>query len=203
MAWVAFDRAIKTAEQFGLEGPLDRWREIAAAIHADVCARGYDRGLGSFVQSYGSKQLDAGLLLMPLVGFLPPEDARVRGTLQAVERRLLVDCFLKRYDTAATPDGLPAGEGAFLACSFWLVDAYVLQNRWQDARRLFARLLELRNDVGLLSEEYDPRTRRLVGNFPQAFTHVALINSAFNLTRLEELEEGTARRVPEEASATA
>ena len=203
MAWVAFDRAIKTAEQFGLEGPLDRWREIAAAIHADVCARGYDRGLGSFVQSYGSKQLDASLLLMPLVGFLPPEDARVRGTLQAVERRLLVDGLLKRYDTAAAPDGLPAGEGAFLACSFWLVDAYVLQNRWQDARRLFARLLELRNDVGLLSEEYDPRTRRLVGNFPQAFTHVALINSAFNLTRLEELEEGTARRVPEEASATA
>jgi GH15 family glucan-1,4-alpha-glucosidase len=203
MAWVAFDRAIKTAEQFGLDGPLDRWREIAAAIHADVCSRGYDRGLGSFVQSYGSKQLDAGLLLMPLVGFLPPEDARVRGTLQAVERRLLVDGLLKRYDTAATPDGLPAGEGAFLACSFWLVDAYVLQNRWQDARRLFARLLELRNDVGLLSEEYDPRTRRLVGNFPQAFTHVALINSAFNLTRLEELEEGTPRRVPEEASATA
>jgi GH15 family glucan-1,4-alpha-glucosidase len=203
MAWVAFDRAIKTAEQFGLEGPLDRWRGIAAAIHADVCARGYDRGLGSFVQSYGSKQLDASLLLMPLVGFLPPEDARVRGTLQAVERRLLVDGLLKRYDTAAAPDGLPAGEGAFLACSFWLVDAYVLQNRWQDARRLFARLLELRNDVGLLSEEYDPRTRRLVGNFPQAFTHVALINSAFNLTRLEELEEGTPRRVPEEASATA
>ena len=203
MAWVAFDRAIKTAEQFGLEGPLDRWREIAAAIHADVCARGYDRGLGSFVQSYGSKQLDASLLLMPLVGFLPPEDARVRGTLQAVERRLLVDGLLKRYDTAAAPDGLPAGEGAFLACSFWLVDAYVLQNRWQDARRLFARLLELRNDVGLLSEEYDPRTRRLVGNFPQAFTHVALINSAFNLTRLEELEEGIPRRVPEEASATA
>ena len=203
MAWVAFDRAIKTAEQFGLEGPLDRWREIAAAIHADVCSRGYDRALGSFVQSYGSKQLDASLLLMPLVGFLPPEDARVRGTLQAVERRLLVDGLLKRYDSAAAPDGLPAGEGAFLACSFWLVDAYVLQNRWQDARRLFARLLELRNDVGLLSEEYDPRTRRLVGNFPQAFTHVALINSAFNLTRLEESEEGTPRRVPEEAAATA
>jgi GH15 family glucan-1,4-alpha-glucosidase len=203
MAWVAFDRAIKTAEQFGLDGPLDRWREIAAAIHADVCSRGYDRVLGSFVQSYGSKQLDASLLLMPLVGFLPPEDARVRGTLQAVERRLLVDGLLRRYDTAATPDGLPAGEGAFLACSFWLVDAYALQNRWQDARRLFARLLELRNDVGLLSEEYDPRTRRLVGNFPQAFTHVALINSAFNLTRLEESEEGTPRRVPEEASATA
>jgi GH15 family glucan-1,4-alpha-glucosidase len=174
MAWVAFDRAIKAAEQFGLEGPLDRWREVAAAIHADVCRRGYDRELGSFVQSYGSKQLDASLLLLlPIVGFLSPEDPRIRGTLQAVERRLLVDGLLMRYDTAVSPDGLPPGEGAFLACSFWLVDAYVLQNRWQDARRLFARLLELRNDVGLLSEEYDPRTRRLVGNFPQAFTHVA------------------------------
>jgi GH15 family glucan-1,4-alpha-glucosidase len=193
MAWVAFDRAIKSAEQFGLEGPLDRWREIAAAIHADVCRRGYDRDLGSFVQSYGSKQLDASLLLLPLVGFLPPEDARVRGTLQAAERRLLVDGLLMRYDTAASPDGLPPGEGAFLACSFWLVDAYVLQNRWQDARQLFARLLELRNDVGLLSEEYDPRTRRLVGNFPQAFTHVALVNSGFNLTRLEEPEQRRAQ----------
>src|SRR5262245_40934895 len=203
MAWVAFDRAIKTAEQFRLEGPLDRWREIAAAIHADVCARGYDRGLGSFVQSYGSKQLDASLLLMPLVDFLPPEDARVRGTLQAVERRLLVDGLLKRYDSAAAPDGLPAGEGAFLACSFWLVDAYVLQSRWQDARRLFARLLELRNDVRLLSEEYDPRTRRLVGKFPEPFTHGALLNRPLTLTPLEELEEGTPRRVPEEASATA
>jgi GH15 family glucan-1,4-alpha-glucosidase len=201
MAWLAFDRAIKSAEQFALEGPLDHWREVAAAIHADVCRRGYDRELGSFVQSYGSKQLDASLLLLPMIGFLPPEDPRVRGTLRAVERRLLVDGLVMRYDTAGSRDGLPAGEGAFLACSFWLVDAYVMQHRWHDARVLFRRLLDLRNDVGLLSEEYDPSTRRLVGNFPQAFTHVALVNSAFNLTRLEEAEERRAKPVPEDASA--
>jgi GH15 family glucan-1,4-alpha-glucosidase len=201
MAWLAFDRAIKSAEQFGLEGPLEHWREVAAAIHADVCGRGYDRELGSFVQSYGSKQLDASLLLLPTVGFLPPEDPRMRGTLRAIERRLLVDGLVMRYDTAASPDGLPAGEGAFLACSFWLVDAYVMQHRWQDAQALFRRLLDLRNDVGLLSEEYDPSTRRLVGNFPQAFTHVALVNSAFNLTRLEEADERRAQPVPEDASA--
>jgi GH15 family glucan-1,4-alpha-glucosidase len=200
MAWLAFDRAIKSAEQFALEGPLDHWREVAAAIHADVCRRGYDRELGSFVQSYGSKQLDASLLLLPMIGFLPAEDPRVRGTLRAVERRLLVDGLVMRYDTAGSPDGLPAGEGAFLACSFWLVDAYVMQHRWDDARVLFRRLLDLRNDVGLLSEEYDPSTRRLVGNFPQAFTHVALINSAFNLTRLEEAEERRAEPVREDAS---
>ena len=201
MAWLAFDRAIKSAEQFALEGPLDHWREVAAAIHADVCRRGYDRELGSFVQSYGSKQLDASLLLLPMIGFLPPEDPRVRGTLRAVERRLLVDGLVMRYDTAGSRDGLPAGEGAFLACSFWLVDAYVMQHRWHDARVLFRRLLDLRNDVGLLSEEYDPSTRRLVGNFPQAFTHVALVNSAFNLTHLEEAEERRAKPVPEDASA--
>jgi GH15 family glucan-1,4-alpha-glucosidase len=203
MAWVAFDRAIKSAEQFGLEGPLDRWRELAAAIHADVCRRGFDQELGSFVQSYGSKHLDASLLQLPLVGFLPPDDARVRGTLQAIERRLLVDGFVMRYDTAACDDGLPPGEGAFLACSFWLVDAYISQHRWQDARRLFGRLLALQNDVGLLSEEYDPRTGRLVGNFPQAFTHVALVNSAFNLARLEEPEEHRARPVPEDVASSA
>jgi GH15 family glucan-1,4-alpha-glucosidase len=201
MAWLAFDRAIKSAEQFALEGPLDHWREVAAAIHADVCRRGYDRELGSFVQSYGSKQLDASLLLLAMIGFLPAEDPRVRGTLRAVEQRLLVDGLVMRYDTAGSPDGLPAGEGAFLACSFWLVDAYVMQHRWHDARVLFRRLLDLRNDVGLLSEEYDPSTRRLVGNFPQAFTHVALVNSAFNLTRLEEAEERRAEPVREDASA--
>jgi GH15 family glucan-1,4-alpha-glucosidase len=200
MAWLAFDRAIKSAEQFALEGPLDHWREVAAAIHVDVCRRGYDRELGSFVQSYGSKQLDASLLLLPMIGFLPAEDPRVRGTLRAVERRLLVDGLVMRYDTAGSPDGLPAGEGAFLACSFWLVDAYVMQHRWHDARVLFRRLLDLRNDVGLLSEEYDPSTRRLVGNFPQAFTHVALVNSAFNLTHLEEAEQRRAEPVREDAS---
>jgi len=181
MAWVAFDRAIRSAEEFGLDGPLDRWREVAKAIRADVCRRGFDRELGSFVQCYGEKQLDASLLLLPLVGFLPPEDARVRGTLRAIEQHLMSDGFVMRYDSAVTDDGLPPGEGAFLACSFWLVDAYVQQNRFADARRLFDRLLALRNDVGLLSEEYDPRAGRLVGNFPQAFTHVALVVAAFNL----------------------
>jgi GH15 family glucan-1,4-alpha-glucosidase len=185
MAWVAFDRAVKSAEDFELDGPRERWRQLAAEIHADVCRRGFDAELGSFVQSYGSKQLDASLLLLPEVGFLPPDDPRVRGTLRAIEQRLLIDGFVMRYDTEKEHDGLPPGEGAFLACSFWLVDAYVLQNRWSDARRLFDRLLALRNDVGLLSEEYDPRTGRLVGNFPQAFTHVALVNSALNLAHGE------------------
>ena len=140
---------------------------------------------------------------IPQVGFLPPDDPRVRGTLEAIEKRLLVDGFVLRYDTAASDDGLPPGEGAFLACSFWLVDAYVLQHRWQDARELFERLLELRNDVGLLSEEYDPRTCRLVGNFPQAFTHVALVNSAFNLTRFEKPAEQRARPATEDLSIAA
>jgi GH15 family glucan-1,4-alpha-glucosidase len=186
MAWVAFNSAIRSAKEFDLEGPVEHWQKVAAAIHADVCERGFDRELGSFVQSYGSKQLDASLLLMPCVGFLLCDDPRVRGTVAAIERRLLVDGFVMRYESADTDDGLPPGEGAFLACSFWLVDAYILQGRGQDARRLFDRLLALCNDVGLLSEEYDPRARRLVGNFPQAFTHVALINSAFNLTRFEK-----------------
>jgi GH15 family glucan-1,4-alpha-glucosidase len=189
MAWVAFDRAVKSAETFGLSAPLDRWRAVAAQIHSDVCRGGFDHELGSFVQSYGSKQLDASLLLMPSVGFLPPDDWRVQGTVRAIEQRLLVEGLVMRYDTKEMQDGLPPGEGAFLACSFWLVDAYILQKRWRDARVLFDRLLELRNDLGLLSEEYDPRTRRLVGNFPQAFTHVALINSGFNLTRSEKPAE--------------
>jgi GH15 family glucan-1,4-alpha-glucosidase len=203
MAWVAFDRAIRSAEEFGLEGPLDRWREIAAAIHADVCTRGFDQELGSFVQAYGGQQLDASLLLLPSVGFLPPDDRRVRGTLQAIERRLMVDGLVMRYDTAEARDGLPPGEGAFLACSFWLVDAYILQRRWQDARTLFDRLMELRNDVGLLSEEYDLRSGRLVGNFPQAFTHVAHINSAFNLTRFEKPVEQRAQSSTEGAAVAA
>jgi GH15 family glucan-1,4-alpha-glucosidase len=186
MAWVAFDRAIKSAETFGLAGPIAHWHALAADIHDDVCRRGFDADLGSFVQSYGSKQLDASLLLLAPVGFLPADDPRVQGTVKAIEQRLLVGGLVMRYDTEETQDGLPPGEGAFLACSFWLVDAYVLEKRWDEARVLFERLLELRNDVGLLSEEYDPRTRRQVGNFPQAFTHVALINSAFNLMRSEK-----------------
>jgi len=200
MAWVAFDRAIKSAEEFGLDGPIDHWRSIAAEIHAEVCDRGFNRELGCFVQSYGATTLDASLLLLPAVGFLPVDDKRVGGTIRAIERNLLRDGFVLRYDSAETKDGLPPGEGAFLACSFWLVDAYILQKRWHDARALFDRLLDLRNDVGLLSEEHDPRAGRLVGNFPQAFTHVAMVNSAFNLTRAEKPAE---QRAQSEESGTA
>ena len=182
MAWVAFDRAIKSAEAFNLDGPLERWRQQCRKIHDDVCRRGFDPELGSFVRSYELKELDASLLLLPTVGFLPPTDPRVRGTVEAIERKLLVDGLVMRYDTRGSDDGLPADEGVFLACSFWLVDAYVLLDRTADARRLFERLLTLCNDVGLLSEEYDPRTKRLLGNFPQALSHIALINSAFNLS---------------------
>jgi GH15 family glucan-1,4-alpha-glucosidase len=183
MAWVAFDRAIKSAETFGLEGPVHQWRELRAHIRAEICERGFDAQLGSFVQSYGSKQVDASLLLIPCVGFLPVSDPRISGTISAIERRLLANDFVMRYETSTSVDGLPPGEGVFLACSFWLADVYVLQGRRQDAERLFKRLMGLCNDVGLLSEEYDPVAQRLIGNFPQAFSHVALINSAFNLTR--------------------
>ncbi len=181
MAWTAFDRAIRSAEDLGLESPLDAWRELRARIHHDVCERGFDAELGSFVQAYGTKHLDASLLLMPSVGFLPPEDPRVRGTLRAVEQRLVRDGFVLRYDTAESDDGLPPGEGAFLACSFWLADAWIAQGREAEARALFERLLSIRNDVGLLAEEYDPRLGRQVGNFPQAFSHVALVDTALNL----------------------
>lgn len=184
MAWVALDRGIRAVEAFGLEGPAGRWRMVRQRIHDEVCIRGFDSQRGCFVQSYGSKELDASLLLLPTVGFLPATDPRIRGTIEAVERRLFVDGFLLRYDTATSNDGLPEGEGAFLACSFWLADAYVLIGRVDDARRLFERLLSLRNDVGLLAEEYDTRAKRLVGNFPQAFSHIALINTAHNLARV-------------------
>jgi GH15 family glucan-1,4-alpha-glucosidase len=183
MAWVAFDRAIKSAETFGLEGPLDHWRELREVIFHDVCDRGFDSDLGTFVQAYGSKQLDANLLLLPCVGFLPVSDPRIEHTIMAIERRLLRDGFVMRYSTEEVEDTLPPGEGAFLACSFWLVDVYVLQERFDEAEQLFRRLVDLRNDVGLLSEEYDPGAKRLVGNFPQAFSHLALVNSAYNLTR--------------------
>ncbi|WP_201865010.1 glycoside hydrolase family 15 protein [Microvirga soli] len=183
MAWVAFDRALASAELFDLDGPLDHWRALRQQIYADVCAHGFDPELDSFTQAYGSKQLDASLLLLPVVGFLPPGDPRVRGTVEAIERDLVVDGFVLRYHTTAEADGLPPGEGAFLACSFWLVDAYVLQGRMSDARQLFERLLGTSNDVGLLAEEYDPRAARQVGNFPQAFSHLALINSIHNLYR--------------------
>jgi GH15 family glucan-1,4-alpha-glucosidase len=193
MAWVAFDRSIKSAETFGLGGPLEEWRELRAEIFDEVCAKGFDQELGTFVQSFGSKQLDASLLLLPSVGFLPVSDRRVEATITAIERRLLRDGFVMRYDTAQTDDGLQPGEGAFLACSFWLADVYTLQGRFADAERLFTRLIGLRNDVGLLSEEYDPRVKRLVGNFPQAFSHMALVNSAYNLTRMEKPVEQRAQ----------
>jgi len=182
MAWVAFDRAIRAVEAFDLPGPVARWRAVRRTIHREVCARGFDAEIGSFVQSYGSKELDASLLLLPMMGFLPPTDPRIQRTIEAIERRLFVDGFLLRYDTSTSRDGLPEGEGAFLACSFWLADAYVLAGRTADARALFERLLTLRNDVGLLAEEYDTGAKRLVGNFPQAFSHIALVNTAHNLS---------------------
>ena len=183
MAWVAFDRAVGAVERFGGEGPVDAWRELRAEIHDEVCERGYDGSRGTFTQYYGSRTLDASLLRIPLVGFLPPEDPRVRGTVEAIQAELLRDGFVLRYSTDASVDGLPPGEGAFLPCTFWLVDNLALQGRLDEASELFERLLALRNDVGLLSEEYDPEARRLVGNFPQAFTHVGLVNSARNLAR--------------------
>jgi GH15 family glucan-1,4-alpha-glucosidase len=181
MAWVAFDRGVRAVEEQGLDGPADRWRDVRASIHAEVCERGYDEGLGSFVQSYSSQELDASLLLIPLIGFLPASDRRVRGTIEAIERGLLQDGFVLRYRTHTEVDGLPPGEGVFLPCSFWLVDCYELIGRRDEARALFKRLVALANDVGLLAEEYDPKAQRLLGNFPQAFTHLALVNSAFNL----------------------
>jgi len=194
MAWVAFDRAIRSAEQFGMDGPLEEWRVTREAIHADVCRHGYDRDRASFVQVYGEPQLDASLLLVPSVGFLPPEDPRVISTINAIERELVVDGFVRRYDTKATKDGLPPGEGMFLACSFWLADAYHLIGRGADAKALFERLCTLCNDVGLLSEEYDVVRRRLVGNFPQAFSHLALVNTAHNLTHHDKPSERRAGR---------
>jgi GH15 family glucan-1,4-alpha-glucosidase len=185
MAWVAFDRAVRSIEEFGLDGPLERWRGVRAAIHAEVCTRGYDAKDNTFVQSFGDAALDASLLLIPIVGFLPPDDPRVQGTVAAIERRLLRDGFVLRYDTGTAVDGLPPGEGAFLACSFWLVDTYVLLGRYDEAHALFERLLALRNDVGLLAEEYDPHTQRQLGNFPQAFSHLALINAAHSLSTWE------------------
>jgi GH15 family glucan-1,4-alpha-glucosidase len=182
MAWVAFDRAIRTVEEFGEEGPVDRWKRIRADIHEEVCRLGYSTDMQAFVQSFGSKELDASVLMIPLTGFLPADDPRMVSTVAAIEKHLLYDGFVARYNPKSSVDGLEGSEGAFLACSFWLADNYLLQGRREDARRMFERLLDLRNDVGLLSEEYDPKERRMLGNFPQGFSHLSLVNSAHNLT---------------------
>ncbi len=179
MAWVAFDRAVTSAEKFGLQGVVERWSTVRDQIHAEVCQKSYDPELGCFTQAYDSKELDASLLLVPQVGFLPATDPRVRRTIEAIEKHLMADGFVLRYRTERVDDGLPAGEGAFLACSFWMVTALSMLGRNDDARRLFARLLQLRNDVGLLAEEYDPKAKRQLGNFPQALSHIALISAAF------------------------
>ena len=182
LAWVGFDRAVKAVESFGRRGPVDRWRALRDEIHAEVCRDGWSDEKGSFVQSYGSTEVDASLLVLPLVGFLPADDPRVKGTVEAVERELVVDGFVHRYRPEAADDGLPGGEGSFLMCTFWLADCLERLGRDEDACALFERLLALRNDVGLLSEQYDVRAGRLVGNFPQAFSHVALVNTARNLS---------------------
>jgi len=184
MAWVAADRAVRATEHFDCDGPVDRWRILRDEIHAEVCAKGFDTDLHSFTQYYGSKNVDASLLMVPLVGFLPASDPRVQGTLAAVQRELTTpEGFVMRYAPSSTDvDGLPPGEGCFLACTFWLADNLVLAGRVDEAKALFERLVSLTNDVGLLSEEYDPVSQRLLGNFPQAFSHVALVNTAHNLT---------------------
>ena len=179
----------------------DHWRRLRAEVHEDICRNGFDPELNSFVQAYGGKELDASLLLMPIVGFLPADDPRVAGTVAAIEQQAHGRRVRAALRQGITEDGLPPGEGAFLACSFWLVDAYVLQHRLDDAQRVFDRLVALCNDVGLLSEEYDPRARRLLGNFPQAFSHVALVNSAYNLTRSRKPAEQRASAVPAQAPA--
>ena len=194
MAWVAFDRAIKGIEVFGFNGPLDRWRRIRAEIHDEVCRRGYNADVGAFVQAYDSELLDASALLIPQVGFLPASDPRIQGTVAAIERKLMSGGFVLRYDTAVAKDGLPPGEGAFIPSSFWLADAYVLLGRSADARRLFKQLAGLCNDVGLLAEEYDIGARRLLGNFPQAFSHIALVNTAYNISNAIKPSEQRSRR---------
>jgi GH15 family glucan-1,4-alpha-glucosidase len=186
MAWVAADRAVCAIEDYGRDGPLERWRTMRDDIHRDVCENGYNAGRHAFVQSYGSDALDASLLMMPMVGFLPATDPRVVGTVEAIQRELTTDGFVKRYQTdEGGVDGLPEGEGAFLMTSFWLVDNLALMGRRSEATELFEQLRSLQNDVGLFAEEYDVGTSRMVGNFPQAFSHVAFVNSATNLSKLE------------------
>lgn len=189
MAWVAFDRAVKLAEQLKYEAPVDKWRKLRDTIHSEVCEKGFNPQKGCFVQVYGSDQLDASLLLMPQVGFLPGNDPRIVATVEAIERELMVDGFVARYNTEKVKDGLPSGEGVFIACSFWMVSSLKAIGREEDACKLFERLLTLCNDLGLLSEEYDVKDKRLIGNFPQAFSHIALVNAAFDLEGKEDTRQ--------------
>ncbi len=199
MVWVALDRAITIAEHTGSDVPLEKWRHAREQVHAEVCTRGYNEKLGAFTQVYGGEELDSALLLMPQVGFLPPSDPRVKGTIEAIEKTLMHDGLLLRYNTTGSGDGLPAGEGAFLACSFWMVSCLKLIGRETDARALMNRLLSLRNDLGLFAEEYDTAKKRQVGNFPQAFSHIAMVNAIFDLegqTPLRARHERTVRSAP-------
>ena len=195
MAWVAVDRCIKTAERFALSGPRQQWRRLRNEICTEICDKGFDRKLNSFVQYYGSKQLDASLLMIPLMGFLKANDPRVQGTVHAIQKNLTEDGYVLRYRTKESLDGLPPGEGVFLPCSFWLVDNLLLQKRFEEANELYERLTGLCNDLGLISEEYDPVEKTLLGNFPQAFSHVSLVNSAWNLMRRKS-HSGRSRTLP-------
>ncbi len=202
MAWVAFDRAVKGAEQMRLEGPIEKWKALRDRIHNEVCRRGWNEARGAFVQSFGADELDASLLMMPLVGFLPAEDPRIRRTVEAIDRELRKDGFVHRYTPAAEVDGLPEGEGAFLLCTFWFADVLELMGRHDEALRTFQQILEIRNDLGLLAESYDVGARRQLGNFPQAFSHVGLVNTARNLSRRggpAEDRPSTARTAPSPA----
>jgi len=194
MAWVAFDRAILIAEKLGCEAPVEKWEKLRDTIHDEICRKAFNKKKNAFVQFYGADELDAALLLMPLVGFLPASDPRVRGTIEAIERELMPGGLVLRYDTSKVKDGLPPGEGVFLACSFWMVSCLKAIGRTQEARKLFERLTGLCNDVGLLSEEYDVNRKRLVGNFPQAFSHISLINAAFDLEGKDGARQRAHRR---------
>jgi GH15 family glucan-1,4-alpha-glucosidase len=198
MAWAAFDRVVRGLQEFGDESDAQRtahWSSIRDEIHAEVCAKAYDEDGKTFVQAYGSPNLDAALLMMPLVGFLPASDERIQGTVDAIRRELTTGGFVLRYTTDSAVDRLPPGEGVFLPCTFWLADNLALMGRVDEARALFQRLVGLTNDVGLLAEEYDPESRRQLGNFSQAFTHVAMVNSAYNLSRIDSAGGPAHRRV--------